>query len=165
MKKATVFILLIIGAAAGPAAAADALYKDAAIAVLPFVNTSNSARLDYLEAAMAKMLVTDLKQSQALTVVTRDNLDDVLAELKLDRSALAEPSNAQKIGKLLGADLIVAGSIFAVSNQLRLDAHVIDVASAEVVAAAKVEGAGLDAKVTIGRRTVRFDGEKVVLGP
>ena len=142
MKKATVFILLIIGAAAGPAAAADAPYKDAAIAVLPFVNTSNSARLDYLEAAMAKMLITDLKQSRTLTVVTRDNLDDVLAELKLDRSALAEPSNAQKIGKLLGADLIVAGSILAVSNQLRLDAHVIDVASAEVVAAAKVEGAG-----------------------
>jgi HEAT repeat protein len=29
----------------------------------------------------------------------------------------------------------------------------------------KVEGAGLDARVTVGRRTVRFDGEKVVLGP
>jgi Ca-activated chloride channel family protein len=117
-------------------------YNDAAIAVLPFVNTSSSAKLDYLEAALAKMLVTDLKQSQSLTVVTRDNLDDVLAELKLDRSALAEPSNAQKIGKLLGADLIVAGSIAAVSNALRLDAHVIDVATAEVVAAAKVEGEG-----------------------
>ena len=157
MKKATVFILLMSCAAAAsaadiavpaptsvapPVAAGEADYKDAAIAVLPFVNTSNSARLDYLEAAMAKMLVTDLKQSQSLTVVSRDNLDDVLAELKLDRSALAEPSNAQKIGKLLGADLIVAGSILAVSGQLRLDAHVIDVASAEVVAAAKVEGAG-----------------------
>jgi Ca-activated chloride channel family protein len=156
MKKATVFILLTFCAAAAsaadvapaptsvavPLAAGGADYKDAAIAVLPFVNTSNSARLDYLEAAMAKMLVTDLKQSQSLKVVTRDNLDDVLAELKLDRSALVEPSNAQKIGKILGADLIVAGSILSVSGQLRLDAHVIDVASAEVVAARKVEGAG-----------------------
>ena len=158
MKKATVFILLMSWAVAvsaaddiavpaptsvsPPVSAGGADYKDAAIAVLPFVNTSNSARLDYLEAAMARMLVTDLKQSQSLKVVTRDNLDDVLAELKLDRSALVEPSNAQKIGKILGADLIVAGSILSVSNQLRLDAHVIDVASAEVVAASKIEGAG-----------------------
>jgi len=142
MKKATVFMLMMSCAVALPAAAADAPYKDAAIAVLPFVNTSSSARLDYLEAALAKMLVTDLKQSQSLKVVTRDNLDDVLAELKLDRSALVEPANAQKVGKLLGADLIVAGSIVAVSNQLRLDAHVIDVATAEVVVARKVEGAG-----------------------
>jgi Ca-activated chloride channel family protein len=74
--------------------------------------------------------------------VTRDNLEDVLAELKLDRSALVEPANAQKIGKLLGADLIVAGSLVSVSGRLRLDAHVIDVASAEVVAAEKAEGAG-----------------------
>jgi Ca-activated chloride channel family protein len=157
MKQATVFILLTfwawaasaadVGAAApasvaAPAAAGEAPFKDAAIAVLPFVNASNSARLDYLEAAMARMLVTDLKQSQSLKVVTRDNLEDVLAELKLDRSALVEPANAQKIGKLLGADLIVAGSLVSVSGRLRLDAHVIDVASAEVVAAEKAEGAG-----------------------
>ncbi|HUV85541.1 MAG TPA: VWA domain-containing protein [bacterium] len=125
-----------------PAGGGEADYKDAAIAVLPFVNTSSSTKLDYLELALAKMLVTDLKQSQSLKVVTRDNLDDVLAELKLERSALVDPANAQKVGKLLGADLIVAGSIAAVSNALRLDAHVIDVATAEVVAAAKVEGAG-----------------------
>ena len=30
---------------------------------------------------------------------------------------------------------------------------------------ARIEGRGLDAKVTIGRRTVRFDGEKIVFGP
>jgi hypothetical protein len=30
--------------------------------------------------------------------------------------------------------------------------------------AVKVEGTGLDAKVTVGQRTVRFDGEKIVLG-
>jgi curli biogenesis system outer membrane secretion channel CsgG len=145
MKKALIFLVIAAcGAAASaadiylaaadlavpaptsvaiPAGGGEADYKDAAIAVLPFVNTSSSTKLDYLELALAKMLVTDLKQSQSLKVVTRDNLDDVLAELKLERSALVDPANAQKVGKLLGADLIVAGSIAAVSNALRLDAH------------------------------------------
>ena len=138
-------ILLLAGALAlAPlaGAATPGAYKDAAIAVLPFVNTSQVDRLNYLEGALAKMLVTDLKQSQSLTVVTRDNLDDVLAELKLSRSALVDPVNAQKIGKLLGADVIVAGSIVSVGGALRLDGHVIDVTTGEVVAAAKAEGAG-----------------------
>ncbi len=145
MRKVFISIIAVTMAAASLAAAtppAASTYEDATIAVLPFVNTSNSARLDYLEAALAKMLVTDLKQSQSLKVVTRDNLDEVLGELKLERSALVEPSNAQKVGKLLGADLIVTGSILSISNALRLDAHVIDVATAEVVAGKKVEGGG-----------------------
>lgn len=117
-------------------------YAEATVAVLPFVNTSAVDRLDYLEKTFAKMLTTDLKQSQTLKVVTRDNLDDILAELKLNYSALADPANAQKIGKLLGADLIIAGSFAQVGAALRLDAHVINVATGEVVAAQKVEGAG-----------------------
>jgi hypothetical protein len=27
----------------------------------------------------------------------------------------------------------------------------------------KVEGVGLDARVTVGKQTVRFDGEKIIL--
>jgi len=153
MKKVLTLLLLVAGAAGAlepppsvavpvepPATAGPE--EELTLAVLPFVNTSGQTQLDYLEAALAKMLVTDLKQSQKLKVVTRDNLDDVLAELHLDRSALVDPANAQKIGKILGADMIVAGSLVSVPGALRLDAHVIDVATAEIVAAAKAEGAG-----------------------
>jgi hypothetical protein len=33
-----------------------------------------------------------------------------------------------------------------------------------VAPAVKVEGTGLDAKVTVGQQTVRFDGQKVIFG-
>ena len=92
--------------------------------------------------AVAKMVTTDLKQSSKLTVVTRDNLDEVLAELKLERSELTDPSNAQKVGKFLNADLIVTGAILEIGGQLRFDAHAIDVGTAEVVAAEQVIGEG-----------------------
>ena len=150
MKKVWFLFLLTLAVAAAaettaPAATpatAAADYKDATIAVLPFVNTSSTGRLSYLEDAIPRMLATDLKQSQSLKVVTRDDLDEVLAELKLSRSALSDPANAQKLGKLLGADLLVSGSILEVGTALRFDAHVIDVATGEIVRAEKTEGAG-----------------------
>lgn len=154
MKKA--LILLLLTAIGAGALATDAasyvsdpfptapgkLYANATVAVLPFINNSSSNRLDYLQDAVAKMLVTDLKQSQTLKVVTRDDLDNILAELKLERSALADPANAQKLGKLLGADILVTGSILQIGGSLRFDAHVVDVATGEVVAGTKAEGAG-----------------------
>lgn len=123
-------------------AAHGTAYVESTVAVLPFVNTSSGGELDYLETAVAKMVTTDLKQSKHLTVVTRDNLDEVLTELKLERSELTDPLNAQKVGKLVNADLIIAGSVLGINDELRFDAHVIDVETAEVVVAEQIVGEG-----------------------
>lgn len=139
MKKYLVFIILLMTLA--PMAMA-ANYSGKTIAVVPFVNTSANHSLDYLSDAVAKMLVTDLKQSAKLTLVTRDNLDKILAENKLSRSELADPKNAQKLGKILGADLIVAGSIISAGGELRFDTHVLDVSTGEIVSGQKITGKG-----------------------
>jgi Ca-activated chloride channel family protein len=140
--RTTITIGIIVAALSTAAVAHGAVYAESAVAVLPFVNTSGTDELDYLETAVAKMVTTDLKQSKHLTVVTRDNLDDVLAELKLEKSELTDPINAQKVGKLLNADLIVTGSVLGISGELRFDAHAIDVETAEVVAAEQIVGEG-----------------------
>ncbi|MCP4230908.1 MAG: VWA domain-containing protein, partial [bacterium] len=132
----TAFFILTIVVSAG---ATD--YKGKSIAVAPFVNMSAGDHLDYLEEAVPKMIVTDLKQSTFLTVVTRD-IQPVLEELKLEASDLIDPAKASEVGKFLNADLILAGSILAIGNELRFDVHVIDVTTAEVVAGEKVNGAG-----------------------
>jgi len=135
-----IFTVLALVAAVIPACAED--YKGSSIAVVPFVNTSAGNHLDYLEDAVPKMIVTDLKQSTWLTVVTRDNLQPVLDELKLEASDLVDPAKASEVGKFLNADLILTGSILAIGNELRFDIHVIDVTTTEVVAGEKVNGAG-----------------------
>lgn len=140
MRKATFLLtLLFVAAVIIPASAED--YKGASIAVVPFLNTSAGNHLDYLEDAVPKMIVTDLKQSTWLTVVTRD-IQPVLEELKLEASDLVDPAKASEVGKFLNADLILTGSILAIGNELRFDVHVIDVTTAEVVAGEKINGAG-----------------------
>jgi|GEM_PF-808217 len=140
--RRTITIGIVVAALSAVAAAHATAYLDSAVAVLPFVNTSSGDELNYLETAVAKMVTTDLKQSKHLTVVTRDNLDEVLAELKLERSELTDPLNVQKVGKFLNADLMVTGSVLGISGELRFDAHVIDVETAEVVVAEQILGEG-----------------------
>lgn len=140
MKNVLIIGLLTALAVCTAAGAVD--YRGKTIAVVPFVNTSSGGHLDYLEDAVPKMVVTDLKQSTWLTVVTRDNLEEVLEELKLETSDLVDPEKASEVGKFLNADLILTGSILAISNELRFDVHVIDVTTAEVVVGEKVSGSG-----------------------
>ncbi len=60
---------------------------------------------------MADMLVTALVKSGKYTVIERQNLDKILAEQKLGASGLVTPQTAAQIGKLLGVDLAIVGTV------------------------------------------------------
>jgi curli biogenesis system outer membrane secretion channel CsgG len=60
---------------------------------------------------IADMLVEKLVNGAAYTVVERKALDKILAEQNLSNSDRADPATAAKIGRLLGVDAIVVGSI------------------------------------------------------
>jgi len=136
MQKILVFFLLM--AVVIPALAVNCSGKT--ITVVPFVNSSGNHSLDYLSDAIVNMLTTDLKQSTKITVVTREDLDKILAENNLSRSELADPQNAQKLGKLLGADVIIAGSFISIGNEMRFDSHALDVSTGEVLSGQKITG-------------------------
>ena len=60
---------------------------------------------------VADMLITALVKSGEFSVVERKELDKVLAEQRLGQSDLVTPQTAPSLGKLLGVDLLVLGSI------------------------------------------------------
>ena len=60
---------------------------------------------------VADLLVDQLVQSGKYSVIERKALDKVLAEQNFSNSDRADPTSAAKIGKLLGVDAIIIGSI------------------------------------------------------
>ena len=60
---------------------------------------------------IADMLVEKLVQGGQYTVIERKALDKVLAEQNFSNSDRADPSSAAKLGRVLGVDAIVIGSI------------------------------------------------------
>jgi len=60
---------------------------------------------------IADMIVTDLVKDGTYSVIERKQLDTILAEQNFSNSDRANPASAAKIGKVLGINAIVVGSI------------------------------------------------------
>src|SRR5215813_9953026 len=60
---------------------------------------------------IADLMVDKLVADGAYSVIERKALDKVLAEQNLTNSDRADPASAAKIGRLLGVDAIIVGSI------------------------------------------------------
>jgi len=60
---------------------------------------------------IADLLVTNLVKDGSYSIIERKALDKILAEQNFSNSDRANPASAAKIGKLLGVDAILVGSI------------------------------------------------------
>ena len=65
------------------------------------------------------LLVTDLVKDGTYSVMERKALDKIMAEQNFSNSERANPSSAAKIGKLLGVDAIIVGSITEFGNETK----------------------------------------------
>jgi len=96
----------------GPVAACQGKLK-ASIAISRFDNKVRNS--DFYRAgvgdAMADQLTTALVSTGCYKVVDRQNLKGVMDEMGLQNSGLVDPSTASRIGKVVGADLIVTAAV------------------------------------------------------
>ncbi len=65
------------------------------------------------------LLVTGLVKDGSYSVIERKALDKILAEQNFSNSNRADPNSAAKIGKLLGVDAIIEGSITEFGNETK----------------------------------------------
>ena len=118
---------------------------------------------------ISNLLVTDLVRSGSYSVIERAALDKVLAEQNFSNSNRADPTTAARIGKILGVDYIIVGSITQFGNETNkqnvggsggsfhgfgiggighsnskanvvIDARVINIDTAEILAVAEGKG-------------------------
>ncbi len=103
------------------------------VAVLYFDYDGSDEDMGFLRKGLTQMLVTDLVGVSEIQVVERARLEEVLAELELNRSKKIDKKSATRIGKLLGARYLVMGGYFDLKGVLRIDARVIDVETGKVL--------------------------------
>lgn len=110
------------------------------VAILYFDNSGGEASLDKLKKGLADMLITDLSNIRMLNIVERDKLEALLKEQKLNNTKEFDPSTASKLGKLLGAQIILIGGYFEMMGSLRIDARFIDVETGKILKSDGVDG-------------------------
>lgn len=115
LNRMTVLTLALVTALVAIPSSALAQAK-IRIAVVNFENNSTwSWWGDNLGKAAADELATQLVQTGKFTVIERAQLDALLAEQNLGASGRVTEASAAKIGKLLGVQLMLTGSITAFS--------------------------------------------------
>lgn len=110
------------------------------VAIIYFDNSSGEAALDKLKKGLADMMISDMSGIQMLSIVERDRLETILKEQKLNNTSAFDAGTASKLGKLLGAQVILTGAYFEMLGSLRIDARFIDVETGKILKSDGVEG-------------------------
>jgi curli biogenesis system outer membrane secretion channel CsgG len=146
------------------------------IAVIEFVNKANSGWHwwnDRGAAAMQDVFVTELVKSGKFRVIDRERLDAIMREKNLTLSGDIDPSSAIEIGKLLGVEYFLTGSVteygatdvgahgsgrrglpgFGVGKKTFVaaaNARIIDAQTGEILWADEARGEESNVKVSVG---------------
>lgn len=109
------------------------------VAVLPF--TERGADVKELGSKISDLLFARLSSEPELTLVDREDLKKTIAEQELNISGAVNPAEANKVGQLTGAKILVTGSVMQIENTLYLVAKVIGTETSRVFGARAKGGA------------------------
>lgn len=90
--------------------------KKPRVAVLYFEGLTADADVQVLAKGFAELLINDLLATEAVDVVERARLEEIITELKLGEARFANKESFAKVGELLGAELLVTGSFVKVGK-------------------------------------------------
>jgi curli biogenesis system outer membrane secretion channel CsgG len=120
-KRLLLAVTIVFSLAAGfatPAGAQAISARKPRVAVMDFdyatVQTSTSALFGTnvdVGKGITNLLITNLVKDGSFSVIERQALDKLMTEQNFSNSNRADPTSAAKLGKLLGVDAIIIGSI------------------------------------------------------
>lgn len=141
MMKKIILILMALAISCAISASAAADYEKTKIAVLDFDLKGEGYETDDMGAIVAEWCITALVKEGRFDVIERSLLYKILEEQKLGISGVVDEETATQLGRLLGVKVIISGSVLRVQHILEVNARIIDVETAAIIAAENVRSA------------------------
>ena len=118
------------------ASAAFVNVKHPAVWVQHFTVSGGDAELRVLKKGLADMLITDildpLKTACNGVVVEREHFDQILAEILLSQSPLADPSTRMTTARIIQHNRVVTGGLTVAGGMMTLTVNITNVATGAV---------------------------------
>jgi TolB-like protein len=111
------------------------------IAVLPFESKGIGGELGGMD--LLDKLITAFVNINRFKVIERAQLEKILAEQKLGISGIVDASTAAQIGKGIGVDAVLVGSVTRAQNAVSVDARLIDTETAAIITARDAYSTGI----------------------
>jgi TolB-like protein len=133
LMLAALFVLALLPAPA------HAEFKKTKIAVLDFQIQGGRNDNPDMGKIVAEWFITALVQEGRFDVIERRLLEKVIEEQKIGVSGLVDESSASKLGKVLGAKIVITGTVLEFQNVLEVNARILEVESSSIIAAENVK--------------------------
>lgn len=151
MKDRYVLILLIAIVIIALAVTGFAADKKSSVAVLDFESMGTE---DYLGKAVSEIMRTALVSNPNYRIVERAQINKAITEQKFQKSGLIDDKSAVEIGKVLGADLIIVGSVVKIGNAYTINSRLIEVKTGEAKLGKNVTGTDLNLLTSMSNELV-----------
>lgn len=107
------------------------------VAVIEFQNLNGKS--DDFSRFLCEELTTKLFQTKKFNIVERSQLDKIAIEQKLQLNGPISSESLEKLGKLLGVDAILTGTITNIQYAIRVNARLINISTASVYSVASTD--------------------------
>ncbi len=103
------------------------------VAVLPFEARGRQAENDQSGKSVSDLLFVNLLENDVADLVERADLDKALNELHLSAVGLTSPESQLQLGRLIGAKILISGSLFETGGKKYVVAKVIGTETSRVL--------------------------------
>lgn len=138
MKRFLLLLTGVIMLLALPMTASAEFIKNK-VAVLDFQLQGEGFETKDMGSIVAEWFITALVKTGRFDVVERAMLKKILNEQKMGLSGAIDEKTATKLGKILGVKVIISGSVMKLQEIMEVNARIIDVETASIIAAENVK--------------------------
>jgi len=133
------------------------------VAVFPFKETNVRRQDTNIGVTISEMLITALIQTDRFNVMERTQLQKVLKEQSLSQTGAVDPETAVEVGKLVGLEAVVIGSVSQLKSVIEGDARLIEVETAKALTAVNGNVNNIDNARDLATQLARKLAKKVSL--
>ena len=109
------------------------------IAIIPFSYADARPGVSKDGSVISERLTIKMINSHKFEIIERSVLDKVMAELKLQASGTIDASSAQQLGKVLGVEAIITGTLVEMqAGEIEVNARLIKTETAQAIGASQV---------------------------
>jgi outer membrane protein insertion porin family len=148
VQRLIVLVLLVLStvAAGGPAQAQEQELVFKKVAVFPFAVSSKESPGQLGEKVSQE--IRDRLKTDGFTPISQEDLQKELSQL----TGPVDEAQAQTIGRKLGADMVIWGSLLKVGDLLSLEGHVLDLSGRRGASFLRLQGTGLNSLSGLSRQ-------------
>lgn len=141
MKRIWLFLsvcLLLYGCATAPVSKGKGAVAIWDLENLSIPGAENPGfNLDDMGELLSSKIIEALNRESDLTIVERERLVLALEELNIGSTSLVDETTRLKVGKIVGAKMMVLGGYMVVGEQMRLDLRLVEVETGKILSAAQ----------------------------